>query len=46
MILYDNIVKIFKNLWDGYILKVAFLLGSSIHVILIEKTTTTRIIEN
>ena len=30
MILYNNIVKIFKNLWIGYMLKVAFLLASSI----------------
>ena len=30
MILYNNIVKIFKNLWIGYMLKVAFLLASTI----------------
>ena len=30
MILYNNIVKISKNRWIGYILKVAFLLASSI----------------
>ena len=33
MILYTNIVKISKNRWIGYMLKVAFLLASSIHVI-------------
>ena len=32
MILYNNIVKISKNRWIGYMLKVAFLLASSIHV--------------
>ena len=30
MILYNNIVKISKNRWIGYMLKVAFLLASSI----------------
>ena len=29
MILYNNIVKISKNLWICYMLKVAFLLASS-----------------
>ena len=32
MILYNNIVKISKNRWIGYMLKVAFLLASSIVV--------------
>ena len=32
MILYNNIVKISKNRWIGYMLKVAFLLASSIYV--------------
>ena len=32
MILYNNIVEISKNRWIGYMLKVAFLLASSIHV--------------
>ena len=32
MILYNNIVKISKNGWIGYMLKVAFLLASSILV--------------
>ena len=31
MILYNNIVKISKNRWIGYMLKVAFLLASSIY---------------
>ena len=31
MILYNNIVKISKNGWIGYMLKVAFLLASSIY---------------
>ena len=30
MILYNNIVKISKNRWIGHMLKVAFLLASSI----------------
>ena len=30
MILYNNIVEISKNRWIGYMLKVAFLLASSI----------------
>ena len=30
MILYNNIVKISKNRWIGYMLKVAFLMASSI----------------
>ena len=30
MILYTNIVKISKNRWIGYMLKVAFLMASSI----------------
>ena len=33
MILYNNIVKISKNRWIGYMLKVAFLLASSIYVL-------------
>ena len=35
MILYNNIVKISKNRWIGYMLKVAFLLASSIYVLII-----------
>ena len=31
MILYNNIVKISKNRWIGYMLKVALLLASSIY---------------
>ena len=31
MILYNNIVEISKNRWIGYMLKVAFLLASSIY---------------
>ena len=30
MILYNNIVEISKNRWIGYMLKVAFLMASSI----------------
>ena len=35
MILYNNIVKISKNRWIGYMLKRAFLLASSIQYNLI-----------
>ena len=35
MILYNNIVKISKNRWIGYMLKVAFLLASSISNIIV-----------
>ena len=34
MILYNNIVEISKNRWIGYMLKVAFLLASSIYITL------------
>ena len=35
MILYKNIVKISKNRWIGYMLKVAFLLAASIDGLLV-----------
>ena len=36
MIIYNNNVKISKNRWIGYMLKVAFLLASSIHIIIVK----------
>ena len=44
MILYNNIVKISKNRWIGYMLKVAFLLDSSIDYTLVWRTVHIKIL--
>ena len=46
MILYKNIVEISKNRWIGYMLKVAFLLASSIVFFSIFVVTHNLVIHN